>query len=252
MSTIETITNTAISVGATILVEANPELAVFTTAFQTIGEGVISSILGEALANRVDTTFHETLIKIKDNLAKGKIPRDDDVWSSEKESPRKAKAILEGVLVKARDEFEEKKRRYYPNFSGNMCFYEHIPYERLNILLRTLDQLSYRQLQVLAYVKSKGEIITNMWDARIKNIEQAYKYYDVFCEVLDLSNKSLLRQIMQGLTPGIGNKLCLSPMGEDLVNLLELENMPNEDINHIAEQIDAINAIIQRNEQKRL
>ena len=252
MSVTETITKTVVSVGTAILEKTHPELTIFATAFQSIGEGVISSILGNEGTNRVDQTFQETLEKIKDNLDKGKTPRNDDVWSSKKESPQKAKIILEGVLLKVRDEYEAKKRLYYPNFSGNMCFFEHIPYERLNALLKVLDLLSYRQLQILSYVKRNGEIITNMWDARIKNIEQAYKYYDVFFEVMDLYNKSLLRQIMQGITMGIGDKLCLSPMGEDLVNLLELDMMPTEEIESLAGEIDAINLIIQRNEQKML
>lgn len=252
MSVTETITKTVVSVGTAILEETHPELTVFATAFQSIGEGVISSILGKEGTNRVDQTYKDTFAKIKDNLDKGKIPRNDDVWSDEVGSPRKAQIILEGVLLKVRDEYEAKKRHYYPNFSGNMCFFEHIPYERLNALLRILDNLSYRQLQILAYVKHNGEIVTDKWDARIKNIDQAHKYYDVLYDVLDLSNNLLLRQMTQGLMAGMGNKLCLSPMGEDLVNLLELDKMPYEEIEYITMQVDAINIIIQRNEQRML
>lgn len=239
----ETIVKSGISVGLAALSTTYPAFSPLFSVLQTVGDDMVSRALSAYERNRVDRTYAEIINKIKQKLDSGLFPRDDDYWAPKYEGISDANILLEGVLTKARDEYEEKKRRYYPNLCANMCFTEHLPYERLNTILKLFEQLTYRQLQILAYVNQRGKIETAKWDTHLKVVEEAYKYFDIYYDVFNLYNINLLRQPRQGWSSSI-NDLDLSPLGKDLVVLTELYNMPDEEINEISSYIDAINGIL--------
>lgn len=239
----ETIVKSAISGGVATLSTVCPPLDTLLSILQPVAEDFASRALSAYERNRVDRTYAEIINKIKQKLDSGLFPRDDDYWAPKYEGISDANILLEGVLTKARDEYEEKKRRYYPNLCANMCFTEHLPYERLNTILKLFEQLTYRQLQILAYVNQRGKIETAKWDTHLKVVEEAYKYFDIYYDVFNLYNINLLRQPRQGWSAST-NDLDLSPLGKDLVVLTELYNMPDEEINEISSYIDAINGIL--------
>lgn len=239
----ETIVKSGISVGLAALSTTYPAFSPLFSVLQTVGDDMVSRALSAYERNRVDRTYAEIINKIKQKLDSRLFPRDDDYWAPKYEGISDANILLEGVLTKARDEYEEKKRRYYPNLCANMCFTEHLPYERLNTILKLFEQLTYRQLQILAYVNQRGKIETAKWDTHLKVVEEAYKYFDIYYDVFNLYNINLLRQPRQGWSSSI-NDLDLSPLGKDLVVLTELYNMPDEEINEISSYIDAINGIL--------
>ena len=238
-----TIVKSGISVSLAALSTTYPAFSPLFSVLQTVGDDMVSRALSAYERNRVDRTYAEIINKVKQKLDSGLFPRDDDYWAPKYEGISDANILLEGVLTKARDEYEEKKRRYYPNLCANMCFTEHLPYERLNTILKLFEQLTYRQLQILAYVNQRGKIETAKWDTHLKVVEEAYKYFDIYYEVFNLYNINLLRQPRLGWSSST-NDLDLSPLGVDLVILTELYNMPEEEINEISSYIDAINGIL--------
>lgn len=239
----ETIVKSGISGGLAALSTAYPAFSPLFSVLQPVAEDFASRALSTKERNRVDRTYKEIIDKIGKKLEAGYVPRTDDYWAPNAEGVSNATVLLEGVLIKARDEYEEKKRRYFPNLCANMCFAEHLPYERLNTVLKLFEQMTYRQLQILAYINQRGEITTKNWDTHIKVVEAAHKYFDIYYEVFNLYNINLLRQPRLGWSSST-NDLDLSPLGEDLVMLTELYNMPEEEINEISSYIDAINGIL--------
>lgn len=239
----ETIVKSGISGGLAALSTAYPAFSPLFSVLQPVAEDFASRALSTKERDRVDRTYEEIIDKIGKKLEAGSVPRTDDYWAPNAEGVSNATVLLEGILIKARDEYEEKKRRYYPNLCANMCFAEHLPYERLNTVLKLFEQLTYRQLQILAYINQRGKITTKNWESHLKVIETAYKYFDIYYEVFNLYSINLLRQPRQGWSSAT-EELDLSPLGEDVVRLTELYNMPDEEIRELSSCIDAINSIL--------
>lgn len=240
----ETIVKSGISGGLAALSTAYPALSPLLSVLQTVGDDMVSRALSAYERSRVDRTYAEIINKIKQKLDSGLFPRTDDYWAPKYEGISDAKILLEGVLIKARDEYEEKKRRYFPNLCANMCFAEHLAYERLNTILKLFEQLTYRQLLILAYVSRNKEINIEGWESNVRLVTETDKYYDVYCEVLNLYNSNLLRNPQQGWSSKGVSSLNLSPLGKDLVILAELDNMPEPEISEVASYINAINSIL--------
>lgn len=240
----ETIVKSGISGGLAALSTAYPAFSPLFSVLQPVAEDFASRALSTKERDRVDRTYEEIIDKIGKKLEAGSVPRTDDYWAPNAEGVSNATVLLEGVLIKARDEYEEKKRRYFPNFCANMCFAEHLPYERLNTILRLFEQLTYRQLLILAYVSRNKEINIEGWESNVRLVTETDKYYDVYCEVLNLYNSNLLRNPQQGWSSKGVSSLNLSPLGKDLVILAELDNMPEPEISEVASYINAINSIL--------
>lgn len=244
MSKIEPLVKAGISTGVAALSVTFPDYAFLLSALQPVAEDFASRALSAKERDRVDKTYNEIIGKIKLKLDSGLVPRTDDYWDVNYEPVSNATVLLEGVLIKARDEYEEKKRRYYPNLCANMCFAEHLSYERLNTILRLFEQLTYRQLLILAYVSRNKEINIEGWESNVRLVTETDKYYDVYCEVLNLYNSNLLRNPQQGWSSKGVSCLNLSPLGKDIVLLTELDNMLESEISEVASYIDAINSIL--------
>lgn len=240
----ETIVKSGISGGLAALSTAYPAFSPLFSVLQPVAEDFASRALSTKERDRVDRTYEEIIDKIGKKLEAGSVPRTDDYWAPNAEGVSNATVLLEGVLIKARDEYEEKKRRYFPNLCANMCFAEHLQYERLNTILRLFEQLTYRQLLILAYVSRNKEINIEGWESNVRLVTETDKYYDVYCEVINLYNSNLLRNPQQGWRSKGVSSLNLSPLGKDLVILAELDNMPEPEISEVASYINAINSIL--------
>ena len=152
-----------------------------------------------------------------------------------------AKTILEGILLRARDEYEEKKLNYYSNLIAQMAFDHSWNYQRLNAMIRMFEQLSYRQLQLMALAQRKGKIETPQWIVKFKRTPISHSYYDLYCEVLQLSNLALFHQPEASITMGLGNQLALSPIGNSMADLMELSSIPQEELDDLDKMINMLN-----------
>jgi hypothetical protein len=89
--------------------------------------------------------------RIQEHLNAGRVPRDDGFFEPGKNGEASsAEELLEGVLLKARDAYEERKTRHLGILYGNLAFHPEISAEYGNFLVSLLGDLTYRQLVVLA------------------------------------------------------------------------------------------------------
>lgn len=201
-------------------------------------------VLSVRETNRIDKVLSDAVNKIKIRLEKGDIPRNDGFWTESHVEVSDAKAILEGILLKSRDEYEEKKLPFYSNLISQMVFDTSWSYERLNAMIRMFEQISYRQMQLMALALQKGEIQTPQWDAKFKRTHEAFSYYDLYSEVVLLSNLALLHQPGTAVMMGLGDKQSLSPIGKSMADLMELSSMPQEEIEDLDKMINLLNTKI--------
>lgn len=200
-------------------------------------------MLSENESNRVKNTFSYAIEKIQTKLQQGDYPRNDNFWTSENNDKSCAEKLLEGTLLKSRDEYEEKKLKYYSNLLVNICFDENITFEKANILLKIIEQLSYRQLVVIAYLSDGKMIDMDEWDIAFKDKANLEKYFDFYSEMINLYDLRLLKQAGKGLKLG-SSKSQLSTLGYSLSVLMELTSIPSEEQNNVKLIIDDIQLLI--------
>lgn len=238
---------------ATISV-ANPNVGIVLSALSPIIESGVKSIIPKSLSERedvrVEAVFMQVVQKISDKLKQGKVPRSDEIYYANGIEIPNAQEVFEGVLLKAREEHQAKKLSFYSNFFANLCFDETIDMDHAHYLLGLIERLTYRQLVVLAYLSDGKCVDTNRWDPsfKVSHTSELYKYYDFYSEYVDLYNVRLVTQAV-GKLPGFAvgmSETKISDMGFSISRLLELHEIPANDLSKVQANFDAIKAIIDR------
>lgn len=219
--------------------------AVFDKVMHPIFADFMDRMLSANQKNRIEKVLEDAINKIASRLGKNDIPYNEEgFWTEDSNRVSDAKVVLEGILLKARDEYEEKKLPYYSNLIAQMAFDPSWSYQRLNAMIRMFEQLSYRQLQLMALAMQKGEIDTLQWDVRFKRTTESYAYYDLFCEVVNLSNLALFHQPGILLQMGLGDKQALSPIGKSMAELMELSTIPQDELENLDKILNLLNQTI--------
>ena len=233
----------------------HPLLGVASSTLAPIVKDAVISTTPEVMGNRekmrMDTVLSLSVEKIIDLISQGKVPRDDKAYYEDTSfGIPKAQEILEGVLLKAREEYQSKKLDCYSSFFANLCFDETISPEHADFLLNVLGRLSYRQLCILSYLSDNKSIPTNRWDPEFKGSKNndLIRYFDFYSEYISLYNDRMIVQTTK--IPGFALGMVdtnISSMGQSIVKLANLATIPKEDCESIGKVIIAINEIIRRN-----
>jgi hypothetical protein len=115
-------------------------------------------VLGQREALRVINAITVAKARIDERLAAGDVPRSDGFFNAGEANRSDAEELLEGVLLAAQREYEERKVSCYGNLYANIAFEPAIDSVTANSLLREADDLSYTQIQLLALVARKDVI----------------------------------------------------------------------------------------------
>ncbi len=250
----EVFIDSAVGSLAAVMSAANPILGIvgsaFAPALANAARSFLPKALGEREQQRVEIVFIRSIEKIRSLLDNGKMPRDDESYHGVTSMGiPKAQEILEGILLKARDEFQSKKLEFYSSFFANLCFDETISFEHANFLLNMLERLSYRQICLLSYLSDGKTIPTSRWDAVFKtgNNKELHRYFDLYSEYIDLYNARMIVQTTK--VPGFALGMSdtnISSLGQSIVRLADLTSIPKEDVASIGHYLEAIEAIISR------
>jgi hypothetical protein len=84
------------------------------------------------------------------NLTDGKQLRQDDFFQDNVGDRSTADEIVEGTLLAAQREHEERKLRYYGNMVANIAFHPEVSRSQANQLIRQVERMTYQQLCLLA------------------------------------------------------------------------------------------------------
>jgi hypothetical protein len=115
-------------------------------------------VLGQREAHRVATVAQLAKAKYERNIEEGEELRTDDFFLKDEATGRSsADEIIEGTFLAAQREHEERKIPYYANLIANLPFTPSIDRYTANVLLRTAQELTYRQLCLLALVAKKDQ-----------------------------------------------------------------------------------------------
>lgn len=162
--------------------------------------------------------------RISARIMKGGVVRSDGFFSPTADDRPPSVVPLEGALLKARDEFEEKKLRYIAALVANIVFVDSVSPNMAFLLLKRLDRVSYRQMVILSLVGRAGSYDVralrepNHADAEL----EALKREEMDLHSHDLGSMGLLTE-PSGWTDALGS------LAQALYDLAALNEIPVEE-----------------------
>lgn len=206
-----------------------------------LNPGVAGLVLGSAIsAMRVDFNarhlspiesgrVNRTLIiganKFQNNLDSGQTP----VGHNDKTSNE----IIEGILMAAQHENEDRKIRYMGNLLGNIGFHPSITSMQANLLIRSAQNLSYTQLVLLqVFSEDSYKPLLKGGDYRsVDNLPWLLISYMQEIKMLDdLGFIGMPGDAMLGLKDVNPGKIETQGQGLMLKKLMELDTVPQQDV----------------------
>lgn len=205
--------------------------------FKKVGTQIADTYLSQLQKERIAKTLVNAIFKDKSNNDdRNKKIRGEEYFKSSSDDRSDAEKVFESILLKARDEYEEKKLIYYSNLMANLA-YSNVPFEKANALIKIAGSCSYRQLCIIRYLCEHEELNVTNWE-NLFNDELYDTGDDLFLEIRQLVNFRII--VQTGIRFRLG-KLKLSPLGRNLYDLMELSSIYSEDLDSLANQILHIN-----------
>lgn len=174
--------------------------------------------------------------RIDKKLKQGFEPRHDGFFDGEPGNRSAAEEIAEGVLIAGQREHEEKKLPYLANLLANIAFHAEIDRAYANLLVSLSEQLSYRQLCLLALFKDKDRYSLRRDDYRATSTF-SIRLVAVLQEVTDLESRGLLNASgvaildLAGVNPA---EMDVQGVGIDVCTLMELWQIEENELRSLA------------------
>ena len=203
---------------------------IITRAFQSVGSELTDRLLEQRESMRVGGTYAVAVIRVSERLGAGDKRRQDAFFDPSEEHRSAAEEILEGVLLAAQREHEERKCRHLGLLFANLVFREDVTPGMANYLIHRAESLTYRQLSLLALIAAPQRYGFNIAWGRAIKIERYGTDPTLVREILDL----------EGIAHGFGNTEQppgLYAMGELLAELMELTTIAQVDVDPVARQL---------------
>ncbi|HEX74850.1 MAG TPA: hypothetical protein G4N93_06900 [Dehalococcoidia bacterium] len=225
----------------------------------------LSDIADRLLSNRekirVGATVTFALTKIKSRLDSGHELRNDGFFEDKERGRADAEEIFEGVLLKAKNEHEEKKTKILGNIFANTAFFPGFSVGEANHLLRIAENLTYREMCTLSLVHRKEKIpgiklrecsyVDDIRDEKklygrseygtISNetmsmLQEAYEICDAGLMVCKVKHDEVGGAFwtLLGWADVVPDDLELTEMGERFYQVMGLDDIPEEDIREVS------------------
>ncbi|MDH5533333.1 MAG: hypothetical protein OEX81_02815 [Candidatus Pacebacteria bacterium] len=208
---------------------------------------VVSDFLKRALTKREKDKIEKVAImaiqSINEKISKGSKPKFDT-----KKKKDKAKELFEGVLLNARDTYEEKKLPLIANIFAVAPF-TNSPVENLIQALSIAERLTYRQLCILTIVGNNGYAnspILSDKQFKEQHVDKAHDEFrdGIYYDILLMINQGILVQMesdfshisgMVVIADIIPQRLRLYALGRLMFNAMMLDSIEEKDLTEIRE-----------------
>jgi hypothetical protein len=205
---------------------------------QKIGAELSERRLGKREEKRVGTVFVHAIRKVDINLRTGKRIRRDGFFDEQPDGRSAADEIVEGVLTVSQREYEERKIPLYADLLANLAFTTQYDRPYCNLLIRIAEQLSYRQLCLLALVTNNTSAL-EFRSLRKHERELSDSQLAVLQELLVLHIRGVINDNSDTVWLSISDaNLHCSPtpeLGMALYVMMELVAIPASDIQETAQ-----------------
>jgi hypothetical protein len=187
---------------------------------------VLRDFAGRALSareqTRIGATRNYAAGRISARIMRGDLIRADGFFDAQPDGRTPGVALLEGVLLRARDEFEEKKLLHLAALYANIAFVTDVSPSTAHLLLKSIDRMSYRQMAIVALVGGRE------WYDLEKMQRPDYDDPEMDAlkrELMDLHSNDLgTMGLLRPKNPYF--KAMLSPLGRAMFELAALDEIP--------------------------
>ena len=201
---------------------------------RAVGDEIKKRLLSPSESERIGDVLQEASKLINEKLAQGETLRDDGFFEDVDGERPAAEEILEGTLLAAQSEYEERKLVYLSRLYANIAFHPEVSRAMANRLIKLVEAVTYRQIVILHIV---GGLVTAEKEFQGISMRRRGAYTSVSgmenvaiaSEVFDLYRMSLL-----GSTEAILDAAGINPSaltvigyGAHLYNLMGLERLEN-------------------------
>lgn len=221
---------------------------IVSKVFKKIGTEIYDRWMGPREKMRIGAVTAFAIEAIQNKIKQGKEIRTDSFFDTDSGHRSKAEEILEGVMLKAKDSYEEKKIKYIGNIYSSAAF-SSISGDFANHTLKTIESLTYRQLCCLALYNdrnNRGAYNLRQKDFRISFIEieaqvllqELYELYTLGLIYLQENLGTPHATAMLGFHDIVPAFLHLTPLAGNLCGVAGLSEIPKEDIQKVVDLLN--------------
>lgn len=200
--------------------------------FQNMGSEIKKRTLAPLEEERVGTVYAKAKELIEEKIARGKTPRNDNFFVKDSNSRPASEELLEGTLLAAQREHEEKKSVYLARLYANILFHPEISRPTANHLIKLAEQLTYRQIAILnniaamQFARTLNPPINPLKKGAYESVSGT-ENVAIAAEIFDLYRMSILGSSQVILDAGGINPSTLTVVGygAHLYNLMDLGSM---------------------------
>lgn len=204
--------------------------------------------------SRIGAAAAIALYQIRRRLEAGEHPRDDGFFDNSG-LRSEAEELFEGVLIKSKNEYQEKKVRILGNIFANVVFYSGLSAGEASYILNVTERLTYRQICFMALLLQKPQIeATNLIKESDRNSGKisalktisALKIISLLQEIFDLYTYGLVARknptnefhsAMLGWFDVTPDYMILTDLGRQFSELMGLQTIPVDDLRYIIRQL---------------
>jgi hypothetical protein len=213
--------------GAVVGAAVGPPLS---HAFRKIGAEINNRYISPREDERIASALTYAIKRAKEKIDKGKKIRGDGFFDEGTDDRSTADEIVEGALIAAQREHEERKVEYIGYLIANICFDESLDGSQSNALIRAAERVSWRQMRIFSYLLRLQEFTGEDRTAHtfdpdsVQGLEAPPD--DFLHEFSELQQMRLLMDLEAFMDfPLDLSRYVVSKFGRQLYSLMELERI---------------------------
>lgn len=196
---------------------------------------VTARFLSPRERTRINAATDVATYRISSRLLSGHKLRSDGFFDNLEGRGSPSQELLEAILLKARDSYQEKKVRHLGLFYANLVFADYVSAQTAHLLLKQLERLSYRQLCIISLVGAKESLDVEP----LRRPDHSDPELDALKrEEMDLHSTDLgTTGLIFGAGPWVDK---LSVLGKVIYDLAGLEEIPENDTSSLEAIIELL------------
>lgn len=130
---------------------------VLSNVFKSVGAEINKRYISPREDKRVASVLSYAIQRAEQKIDDGEEVRSDGFFDEGASDRSTADEVVEGALLTAKREHEERKVEYIGYLVANICFDDSLDGSQCNALIRAAERLSWRQIRILSYLLRQKE-----------------------------------------------------------------------------------------------
>ena len=189
---------------------------------------------------KVLISLYHAVNMINENISKNKKINNKYLMCEENSVIPYIDELMEGIILAIKEEYEEKKYKYYGYLLGNILLYDDLDRDQCNRLIRVTKTLSYCQIKLIhMYIISQTiQVPILKREDYTKSGISDYKLLGLLQDTLDMIQKGLLNgsgKLILDVVQINPSQIRVQGIGSLIYNLISINKMPYDELEDLLE-----------------